>query len=153
MIKKVIILFIIFATLLLTTIDCIGQLKDFYSLNFPEDVKYEKAVFESVRDNGFRLIIKYSHKGFNDFIKNTNTTYVSTEGQNFGSFSSTIHSYNSTPFYSSETKTYICYSTHNGIEYIELYSTRYFENIDKFNNFKPLEQKNGWLSLIPLKIY
>lgn len=136
--------------LLLTTIGCTGQLKnydtfgkerkdllkDFYSLDFPEDVKYEKAVFESTRDNSFRLIIKYSHKDFNDFIKNTNTTYVSTEGQNFGSFSSTILSYNSTPFYSPETQTYICYSTHNGIEYIELYSTRYFENIDKFNKFK-----------------
>lgn len=148
MIKKVII-FVISVTLFLTTMGCLGELKtydtfseerieileDFYLLTFPDNVKYEMAVFENVRDTSFRLVLEYSHNDFSEFIKTANTTYMSTEGQNFGIFSATHFNYNSTPFYSQESQTYICYSTNNGIEYVELYSTRYFENINKFNKF------------------
>ena len=150
MIKKIILLTAILTSFLWTTIGCSGQLKnyesfgkeriellkDFYSLDFPEDVKYVKAIFESARDNSFRLIIKYLHKDFESFIIKYSTTYVSTEGQNFGIFTSTIYNYNSTPYYSPETQTYICFSTSNGVEYVELYSTRYFEYINKFNKNK-----------------
>lgn len=148
MIKKVMI-FSFLAIFLLTTIGCTGELKtydsfskeriglleDFYLIAFPDGVEYEKAVFESSRDNSFRLIIKYPHDAFNDFIKSADTTYLSTAGQNIGSFSSTLFTYSSTPFYSQETRTYVCYSTNNGEDYVELYSTRYFEDVDEFDKF------------------
>ena len=108
-------------------------LKEYYEIDFPDDVDFVTFHYDHYRDINAVLVLKCSHKRFDEFMQSLITkadcSYSISSGTagQYGTYESFELRYES-----SNLKTTVSYGTAEGAEYIELYSTRVFQKYKEF---------------------